>query len=151
MSSSEVLLNIWNKIKIKLIFFFQLEIEGAASTFLYFGYTSIMVFTFFLLTGTNQMIFNPKILKRMKVSFSLLSHEMKSIIVVSMFIVIKLRVNFKSLFCTGGESCPKFFLVPSDGSEVRAQLKNCFFSKFQKNRPRKEARGWKSRFRGQLS
>jgi hypothetical protein len=29
----------------------KLEIEGAASTFLYFGYTSIMVFTFFLLTG----------------------------------------------------------------------------------------------------
>lgn len=30
----------------------KLEIEGAASTFLYFGYTSIMVITFFLLTGT---------------------------------------------------------------------------------------------------
>ncbi len=30
----------------------KLEIEGAASTFLYFGYTSVMVFTFFLLTGT---------------------------------------------------------------------------------------------------
>jgi transmembrane 9 superfamily protein 2/4 len=30
----------------------KLEIEGAASTFLYFGYTSIMVFLFFLLTGT---------------------------------------------------------------------------------------------------
>ncbi|XP_074657551.1 transmembrane 9 superfamily member 2-like [Tubulanus polymorphus] len=30
----------------------KLEIEGAASTFLYFGYTLIMVFCFFLLTGT---------------------------------------------------------------------------------------------------
>ena len=29
----------------------KLEIDGAASTFLYFGYTSIMVFMFFLLTG----------------------------------------------------------------------------------------------------
>ena len=29
----------------------KLEIEGAASTFLYFGYTSIIVFLFFLLTG----------------------------------------------------------------------------------------------------
>jgi hypothetical protein len=34
-----------------IILVFQLEIEGAASTFLYFGYTSIMVFCFFLLTG----------------------------------------------------------------------------------------------------
>lgn len=33
-------------------FFTKLEIEGAASTFLYFGYTSVMVFCFFLLTGT---------------------------------------------------------------------------------------------------
>jgi len=33
-------------------FITKLDIEGAASTFLYFGYTSIMVFTFFLLTGT---------------------------------------------------------------------------------------------------
>jgi len=33
-------------------FFTKLDIEGAASTFLYFGYTSIMVFCFFLLTGT---------------------------------------------------------------------------------------------------
>jgi len=33
-------------------FMTKLEIEGSASTFLYFGYTSIMVFTFFLLTGT---------------------------------------------------------------------------------------------------
>lgn len=32
-------------------FFTKLDIEGAASTFLYFGYTSIMVFCFFLLTG----------------------------------------------------------------------------------------------------
>merc|ERR1711963_846757 len=32
-------------------FMTKLEIEGAASTFLYFGYTTIMVFTFFLLTG----------------------------------------------------------------------------------------------------
>lgn len=30
----------------------KLSIEDAASTFLYFGYTSIMVFLFFLLTGT---------------------------------------------------------------------------------------------------
>lgn len=30
----------------------KLEIEGFASTFLYFGYTLIMVFAFFLLTGT---------------------------------------------------------------------------------------------------
>ncbi|XP_059082193.1 transmembrane 9 superfamily member 2-like [Tigriopus californicus] len=30
----------------------KLEIEGPASTFLYFGYTSIMVFLFFLLSGT---------------------------------------------------------------------------------------------------
>lgn len=30
----------------------KLEIEGVASTFLYFGYTLIMVFLFFLLTGT---------------------------------------------------------------------------------------------------
>jgi len=33
-------------------FMTKLEIEGAASTFLYFGYTSIIVFTFFILTGT---------------------------------------------------------------------------------------------------
>jgi len=33
-------------------FITKLDIEGAASTFLYFGYTSIMVFCFFLLTGT---------------------------------------------------------------------------------------------------
>jgi len=33
-------------------FFTKLDIEGAASTFLYFGYTSIMVFCFFLVTGT---------------------------------------------------------------------------------------------------
>ena len=31
--------------------FFQLDIVGSASTFLYFGYTSVMVFCFFLLTG----------------------------------------------------------------------------------------------------
>lgn len=30
----------------------KLSIEDAASTFLYFGYTTIMVFLFFLLTGT---------------------------------------------------------------------------------------------------
>jgi len=29
----------------------KLAIEDAASTFLYFGYTAIMVFLFFLLTG----------------------------------------------------------------------------------------------------
>merc|ERR1712066_874443 len=33
-------------------FITKLDIEGAASTFLYFGYTSVMVFCFFLLTGT---------------------------------------------------------------------------------------------------
>ncbi|XP_077388388.1 transmembrane 9 superfamily member 2-like [Festucalex cinctus] len=33
-------------------FFSKLQIIGAASTFLYFGYTMIMVFIFFLLTGT---------------------------------------------------------------------------------------------------
>jgi len=33
-------------------FFTKLDIEDSASTFLYFGYTSIMVFCFFLLTGT---------------------------------------------------------------------------------------------------
>jgi len=33
-------------------FLTKLDIEGGASTFLYFGYTSIMVFCFFLLTGT---------------------------------------------------------------------------------------------------
>jgi len=33
-------------------FITKLDIEGAASTFLFFGYTSIMVITFFLLTGT---------------------------------------------------------------------------------------------------
>ncbi|XP_040567137.1 transmembrane 9 superfamily member 2 [Lepeophtheirus salmonis] len=33
-------------------FITKLEIDGTASTFLYFGYTSIMVFIFFLLTGT---------------------------------------------------------------------------------------------------
>lgn len=33
-------------------FFTKLNIEDAASTFLYFGYTVIMVFLFFLLTGT---------------------------------------------------------------------------------------------------
>ena len=32
-------------------FLTKLEIEGAASTFLYLGYTSVMVFLFFLLTG----------------------------------------------------------------------------------------------------
>merc|ERR1712109_330998 len=30
----------------------ELDIVGSASTFLYFGYTSVMVFCFFLLTGT---------------------------------------------------------------------------------------------------
>ena len=30
----------------------QLDIEESTSTFLYFGYTSIMVFCFFLMTGT---------------------------------------------------------------------------------------------------
>jgi len=30
----------------------KLDIVGSASTFLYFGYTSVMVFCFFLLTGT---------------------------------------------------------------------------------------------------
>ena len=34
-------------------FMTKLDIDGAASTFLYFGYTSIIVFTFFLLTGMN--------------------------------------------------------------------------------------------------
>jgi len=33
-------------------FITKLEIEGSASTFLYLGYTSIMVFTFFVMTGT---------------------------------------------------------------------------------------------------
>lgn len=33
-------------------FMTKLDIEGAASTFLYFGYTSVMVFLFFLLTGS---------------------------------------------------------------------------------------------------
>jgi len=33
-------------------FFTKLDIDGAASTFLYFGYTSIMVFCFGILTGT---------------------------------------------------------------------------------------------------
>merc|ERR1712066_1106588 len=33
-------------------FMTKLDIEGSASTFLYFGFTSIMVFMFFLLTGT---------------------------------------------------------------------------------------------------
>ena len=32
-------------------FMAKLDIEGAASTILYFGYTLIMVFLFFLLTG----------------------------------------------------------------------------------------------------
>ena len=32
-------------------FFTKLDIDGAASTFLYFGYTSIMVFCFGILTG----------------------------------------------------------------------------------------------------
>merc|ERR1712110_945601 len=32
-------------------FITKLDIEGAGSTFLYFGYTSVMVFCFFLLTG----------------------------------------------------------------------------------------------------
>merc|ERR1711936_244884 len=33
-------------------FITKLDIVGSASTFLYFGYTSVMVFCFFLLTGT---------------------------------------------------------------------------------------------------
>ena len=32
-------------------FIAKLDIVGSASTFLYFGYTSVMVFCFFLLTG----------------------------------------------------------------------------------------------------
>ena len=32
-------------------FITKLDIVGSASTFLYFGYTSVMVFCFFLLTG----------------------------------------------------------------------------------------------------
>ena len=35
-------------------FFTKLDIEDSASTFLYFGYTSIMVFCFFLLTGKSR-------------------------------------------------------------------------------------------------
>ena len=35
-------------------FFTKLDIEDSASTFLYFGYTSIMVFCFFLLTGKQK-------------------------------------------------------------------------------------------------
>ena len=35
-------------------FFTKLDIEDSASTFLYFGYTSIMVFCFFLLTGMKK-------------------------------------------------------------------------------------------------
>ena len=35
-------------------FFTKLDIEDSASTFLYFGYTSIMVFCFFLLTGKKK-------------------------------------------------------------------------------------------------
>ena len=38
-------------------FMTKLDIDGAASTFLYFGYTSIIVFTFFLLTGTIFIMF----------------------------------------------------------------------------------------------
>ena len=34
----------------------KLEIEGAASTFLYIGYTSVMVFLFFLLTGKRNTV-----------------------------------------------------------------------------------------------
>ena len=34
----------------------KLDIEGSASTFLYFGFTSIMVFMFFLLTGVYKII-----------------------------------------------------------------------------------------------
>ena len=43
-------------------FFTKLDIEDSASTFLYFGYTSIMVFCFFLLTGILEMIFRIRIL-----------------------------------------------------------------------------------------
>ena len=43
-------------------FFTKLDIEDSASTFLYFGYTSIMVFCFFLLTGILEMIFKIRIL-----------------------------------------------------------------------------------------
>jgi hypothetical protein len=35
----------------------KLEIHGAASTFLYFGYTFIIVFLFFLLTGEIELNF----------------------------------------------------------------------------------------------
>ena len=38
-------------------FITKLEIEGLASTFLYLGYTSIMVFTFFLMTGKSIIIY----------------------------------------------------------------------------------------------
>ena len=34
------------------VFPFQLVIEGAASTILYFGYTFLLAFIFFLFTGT---------------------------------------------------------------------------------------------------
>ena len=44
-------------------FLTKLEIEGAASTFLYLGYTSVMVFLFFLLTGKckDDIYFNEKL------------------------------------------------------------------------------------------
>jgi len=38
----------------------RLNIEGVASTFLYFGYTFIMVFLFFLMTGKLTMLQNIK-------------------------------------------------------------------------------------------
>jgi len=34
----------------------KLDIEGATSTFLYFGYTFIMVYLFFLLTGESLFV-----------------------------------------------------------------------------------------------
>lgn len=46
-------------------FLTKLDIEGAASTFLYFGYTSIIVFTFFILTGNSKESSSVSILKNL--------------------------------------------------------------------------------------
>lgn len=40
----------------------KLEIEDATSTFLYFGYTCIMVYLFFVLTGKMYFFFINKIM-----------------------------------------------------------------------------------------
>ncbi len=63
----------------------------------------------------------------MKVSLSLLSHEMKSITVVYVYCYL-VKSKLQNHFSVREERVVRnSFLVPSDGSEVRAQLKKLLY------------------------